>query len=115
MLSGRRERFGRCGVCKVVAFLGGRILGLTYMASGGLTICLLDDDEEVRESLRVFLASEGFKVKTNASALDFLSDGEAKAPGCAVSEVRMPGTGDRRARRLPRWRWYGWPVPPEDP
>lgn len=59
--------------------------------SGGFTIYVLDDDEDVREFLQFFLTSEGFKVKTYASALDFLSDGEAKEPGCAVSDLRMPG------------------------
>ena len=80
------------------------------MTSEGFTIYLLDDDEDVRKSLQLFLASEGFKVNTYASALDFLSDREAKGPGCAVSDVRMPGMDGVEFLSHPSVRSLGLPV-----
>lgn len=80
------------------------------MSSGGCTIYLLDDDEEVRESLQIFLAGEGFQVKTYASALEFLSDGEAKEPGCVVTDLRMPGMDGIEFLSHPSVRSLGLPV-----
>jgi len=78
--------------------------------SVGFTIYVLDDDEDLRESLQVFLADEGFKVKTYASVLDFLSDGEAKEPGCAVADLRMPGMDGLEFLSHPKVRSRGLPV-----
>jgi two-component system response regulator FixJ len=61
------------------------------MISERSAIHLIDDEEDVRESLRLFLVEEGFKVKTYASALDFLSNADPKPSGCVVTDVRMPG------------------------
>ena len=62
------------------------------MISERSTIYLIDDDEDVRESLRLFLSESGFKVATYASALDFLSKvADATQSGCIVTDVRMPG------------------------
>ena len=61
------------------------------MTSERSTIYLIDDEEDVRESLRLFLAEEGFKVKTYASTLDFLQNADPKRSGCIVTDVRMPG------------------------
>lgn len=80
------------------------------MTGRGLTIYLLDDDEDMRESLQFYFTCEGFKVKTYASALDFLSDGEAKEPGCAVAEVRMPGMDGVEFLSHPSVRSLGLPV-----
>jgi two-component system, LuxR family, response regulator FixJ len=79
-------------------------------SGGGFTIYLLDDDEDVRQSLQFFLADEGFKIKTYASALDFLSDGEAKEAGCVVSDVRMPGMDGVEFLSHPSVRSLGLPV-----
>jgi two-component system response regulator FixJ len=61
------------------------------MISERSTIYLIDDEEDVRESLRLFLAEEGFRVKTYASAPAFLSNADPKQSGCVVTDVRMPG------------------------
>ncbi len=53
------------------------------------TVCIVDDDEAVRDSLEVLFGAEGFKVATFASAKDFLAAGPARA-GCLVTDVRMP-------------------------
>lgn len=50
---------------------------------------VIDDDPAMRDSLAFLLDSAGLTVATYESAVDFLADG-APAPGCIVSDVRMP-------------------------
>jgi two-component system, LuxR family, response regulator FixJ len=52
---------------------------------------VIDDDDDVRDSVRLFLTTEGFEVKTYPSAIDFLAQWNIKEPGCVVTDVRMPG------------------------
>jgi two-component system, LuxR family, response regulator FixJ len=52
---------------------------------------VIDDDDDVRDSLRLLLATEGFEVKTYASAVDFLAKMDPNEPGCVLTDVRMPG------------------------
>jgi FixJ family two-component response regulator len=55
----------------------------------------VDDDEDVRESLRMLLQSVGLNVRVYPSADAFLAEYET-APAraqCLLLDVRMPGTG----------------------
>ncbi|MCA0200084.1 MAG: response regulator [Proteobacteria bacterium] len=52
---------------------------------------LIDDDEGVREALTVLLTEAGYAVRSYKSGLDFLAIFDPKAPGCIVSDIRMPG------------------------
>jgi two-component system response regulator FixJ len=52
---------------------------------------VIDDDDALRDSVRLFLANEGLNVKTYASATEFLSALDSAAVGCVVTDVRMPG------------------------
>jgi len=54
-------------------------------------IHVIDDDDALRDSVRLLLANEGFKVKTYGSATDFLSALDYASTGCVVTDVRMPG------------------------
>ena len=54
-------------------------------------IRIVDDDEDLRNSQKMLLASLGWSVKTYESALAFLSDDELTRPGCLILDVRMPG------------------------
>ncbi len=56
-------------------------LGLVYV---------VDDDEAVRDSLQ-FLLEPAYRVRTFASAEDFLAGYDQKAIACLVLDVRMPG------------------------
>jgi two-component system response regulator FixJ len=51
---------------------------------------IIDDDPAVRDSLRLLLSTEEFRVRTHASAREFLADVEASETGCVVTDVRMP-------------------------
>ena len=55
------------------------------------TVFVIDDDEAVRNSLRLLLKSVGLPVKTHASAKEFLPSYDADQPGCMVLDIRMPG------------------------
>lgn len=53
-------------------------------------ICIIDDDEHVRESLRMLLEAADFAVRSYASANAFLSD-DVFGAACVVSDLKMPG------------------------
>lgn len=56
-----------------------------------VTVFVIDDDEAVRNSLRLLLKSVGLPVKTFGSAKEFLPTYDASQPGCMVLDIRMPG------------------------
>jgi two-component system response regulator FixJ len=52
---------------------------------------VIDDDEAVRESLAFLLRSADLEVSTYESATAFLAALPQAAPGCVITDVRMPG------------------------
>lgn len=52
-------------------------------------VFIVDDDAEIRDSLRILLESAGLRSHSYASAREFLADGMTKV-GCVVADVRMP-------------------------
>jgi two-component system response regulator FixJ len=54
------------------------------------TVLIVDDDKDVRDSLRALLESTGHAVNTYAGAKSLLSDDIAGC-GCLITDVRMPG------------------------
>jgi two-component system response regulator FixJ len=54
------------------------------------TICIVDDDESVRESLGELLDAAGFIVQSFSSATQFLSSDSLGTCSCLVTDVRMP-------------------------
>lgn len=55
------------------------------------TVFVVDDDEAVRQSLRLLLKSMGMPSVIHASAEEFLAGYHPDQPGCLVLDVRMPG------------------------
>lgn len=55
------------------------------------TVFVIDDDEAIRDSLRLLLKSVGLPVRTCASAQEFLPAYDPRQPGCLVVDIRMPG------------------------
>jgi two-component system response regulator FixJ len=55
------------------------------------TVFIVDDDEAVRNSLRLLLKSVGLAAVALPTAQDFLSKYDPKQPGCLILDVRMPG------------------------
>jgi two-component system response regulator FixJ len=53
-------------------------------------IYVVDDDADVRDSMRMLLESAGFAVQGYVSATQFLADQIMKG-GCLIADIRMPG------------------------
>lgn len=51
---------------------------------------VIDDDDALRDSLSFLLAAADFPVETYASAKAFLEALPGIAPGCVVTDIRMP-------------------------
>lgn len=54
------------------------------------TVFVVDDDEAIRQSLRLLLNSVGMKVETFASTSEFLDAYDPDRPGCLLLDIRMP-------------------------
>ena len=54
-------------------------------------IHVIDDDEAIRESLAFLLDTAGMTSRTYDSAETFLANLADLAPGCVVTDLRMPG------------------------
>ncbi|HKE46264.1 MAG TPA: response regulator transcription factor [Steroidobacteraceae bacterium] len=55
------------------------------------TVCVVDDDEAVRGSLKMLLKTLGLPTLAYASAQEFLAAFDPQRPGCLVLDIRMPG------------------------
>src|ERR1035441_8521665 len=54
-------------------------------------IYIVDDDESVRNLVKIFLGTYGFTVETFSSSAEFLSSVPDNAPGCLILDIHMPG------------------------
>ena len=54
-------------------------------------VCVVDDDQSMRESLRNLIRSAGLNVQTFASAQEFLTRQRPEVPSCLVLDVQLPG------------------------
>jgi two-component system, LuxR family, response regulator FixJ len=55
------------------------------------TVCIVDDDEAVRGSMKLLLKTLGVPALTYGSGQEFLADFDPKRRGCLVLDIRMPG------------------------
>lgn len=66
---------------------------------------VIEDEEDIRESMRLVLALEGHDADTAASGLEGLRFLETHQPDVVLIDIRMPGMNGyevaRRARNLP--------------
>ena len=91
-----------------VFFCDSRPLQICLMATHAL-ICVVDDDESVRESLPGLLRELGYASAAFASAHEFLESGKVAATSCLILDIAMPGMSGpelqqqlgRRGQRLP--------------
>lgn len=69
--------------------------------STGPLVCVVDDDESVRESLGALLRSSGLTIRLFASAEDYLNGMDPSVTHCAILDVTMPGmSGDDLQQHL---------------
>ena len=55
------------------------------------TVFIVDDDEAVRDSLKMLMESVGLATEVFASAQEFLALFDDDRAGCLVLDIRMPG------------------------
>ena len=55
-------------------------------------VCIIDDDEPIRESLRLLLFAEGLQTIVFESADAYLSEETIPMCDCMLLDIRMPGT-----------------------
>ena len=64
-------------------------------------ISIVDDDQAVRDTLRMLLRSAGYSVEVFPSAADFLTCPRLDEAACLVADIHMPAmTGLELYRRL---------------
>lgn len=59
--------------------------------TGAPVVCIVDDDESVRESLTGLLRSIGYDARPFASAAEFLAGCDPDVARCVILDVTMPG------------------------
>jgi FixJ family two-component response regulator len=62
-------------------------------------VFVIDDDENVRETIADLLRSVGLGAQTFGSAQEFLQAKRPDAPGCIVLDVRLPGASGLELQR----------------
>jgi FixJ family two-component response regulator len=55
------------------------------------TICIVDDDDDVRESISSFFRSVGLQVEGFGAAESFLQSPTVSRVGCLITDLHMPG------------------------
>jgi len=73
-------------------------------------VCIVDDDEAIRESLRLLLYANGLGSQGYTSADAFLADDGAREFDCMLLDIRMPGTDGLELFRELRRRQVAYPV-----
>ncbi|HEY0105561.1 MAG TPA: response regulator [Rhizomicrobium sp.] len=78
------------------------------MTSNSL-IFVVDDDHDVRDSIRILLESVGYQVKDFGSAKEFLAD-RTTVGHCLIADIRMPEMDGLELQREVIARKLGLPV-----
>ena len=74
------------------------------------TVFVVDDDEAVRDALKMLLRAMNLDVETFASAAAFLNSYRLDRPGCLLLDVRMPGTSGLVLQQELAARNFGIPI-----
>jgi FixJ family two-component response regulator len=74
------------------------------------TVCIVDDDGGVRDSLALLLGLNGLRVQVFACAEDFLATRNLPTFGCLLLDIRMPGMGGLELQRKLAGRGIRLPV-----
>jgi FixJ family two-component response regulator len=61
------------------------------MSKSEPTVFIVDDDAQMRQSLKNLIRSVGLRVELFASAQEFVQSQHPDGPSCLVLDVRMPG------------------------
>lgn len=56
-------------------------------------VCVVDDDSDVRDGLKVLLESVGISCECFSSTKDFLQSRQISKASCLILDIRLPGIG----------------------
>jgi FixJ family two-component response regulator len=73
-------------------------------------ICVVDDDEAVRDSLRLLLEANGYRVKAFSDCKTFLDSANFEKMTCVVLDINFPGLNGLEALSDMRSRGAALPV-----
>jgi len=73
-------------------------------------VCIVDDDEAIRESLRLLLYASGLQSCAYESADVFLADEKPPVFDCMLLDIRMPGTDGLELFKILARRRVPYPV-----
>jgi FixJ family two-component response regulator len=73
-------------------------------------LCVVDDDESVRESLPDLLKEFGFEARAFSSAEEFLSSDSLNQTACLILDVAMPGMTGLDLQRELQFRGQNIPI-----
>ena len=73
-------------------------------------VCIIDDDEAIRESLRLLLYAEGLNSCVYESADAFLAQKQHPAFDCMLLDIRMPGTDGVELFRILNRKHLPYPI-----
>lgn len=73
-------------------------------------VCIIDDDEAIRESLRLLLYASEIRSFSYESADAFLAEKEPASFDCMLLDIRMPGTDGLELFRTLASRKVAYPV-----
>ena len=73
-------------------------------------VCIIDDDDAIRESLRLLLYANGLRSLHYASADAFLADAGSHEFDCLLLDIRMPGMDGMELFQLLRKRRFAAPI-----
>lgn len=76
----------------------------------GCLICVVDDDEEVRESVGTFFRSAGIKLVKFAAAEDLLAFPDLAGMDFLITDLHMPGMNGLELQRELQRRGHQVPV-----
>jgi len=73
-------------------------------------VCIVDDDEAIRESLRLLLYASGLRSCAYVSADEYLADRRPPEFECMLLDIRMPGTDGLELFRILQDKHLAFPV-----
>ena len=79
------------------------------MRSERLTVCIIDDDAAVRDSIALMLGLGGYRTSVFADAEAFLAAQREDWAGCVVADVRLPGRSGVELQEVLRKRAIALP------
>lgn len=74
------------------------------------TICIVDDDDDVRASVENFLRSAALDVRSFGTAESFLASPERLTADCLITDIHMPGMDGLELQRELKREGRSFPV-----